>query len=277
MTATKFKGGYIHKLTPDEIFSIHYVHAWPGEDIKKVFERVTKTWGCSEPAFLFNAELYDMQTGKPASSVVEKGKVHLLTEGHGIGFVGNKKPTWSYKNNVNAPDYVGVYPTLLRNGKKDFARTPSGLGGTRGRTAIAVDNQGNFYIALLPDSGGATLTELTDALIRAGAVNGGNLDGGGSSQWYSPAGSYYTGRKVRGYIAVWLNKPKAKQPEPKQDLDIRTVRVRTSLNVREKPSILSKVKGRLYNNDTVQVLETKPGWCRISAGWVSSLYLRKEG
>lgn len=274
MTATKFKNGYIYKINPDEIFSIHYVPAWTGEDIHDVYKRISDTWGRGKPAFLFNAELYNTNTMKPASSVVEKGKVHAMFEGHGLAFIDNKKPVWSYKNNVNAPDYIGVYPTLVRNGKRDLKSDPAGLGGSRGRTAIATDKEGCFYICLVADGNNdATLREVADALLKAGATDGGNLDGGGSTQWYAPNGKHYTGRRVRGYIAVWLNEVVDNHTEP--TLDIRTVAVRTSLNVRDNPSLFSRVIDRLYNGEKVQIIETKGLWCRIPSGWVSSLYLRK--
>lgn len=266
MMWNKFKNGYVYKINHDEIFSLHYVSARANEDIKSVYKRISRDWGRGEPTFLFNAELYNVSTRAPASSVVEKGKVHAMFDGHGIAFAGNKKPVWSYKNNVNAPDYIGVYPTLIRDGKRDIRYVPPGLNGFRGRTAIGTDKDGNFYICLVADGANdAALFEVADALLAAGATDGGNLDGGGSTQWYSPKGSYCTRRNVRGYIAVWL------------DADFRTVCVRTVLNVRETPSVLGKCVGKLNNRDIVQVLEQKGLWCRISGGWVSGIYLKKGG
>lgn len=207
MKTAAFKNGRIYKLTEAEIKSIHYVHAKNGNEIiSRAYSRLRKEWG-STPGFLFNCELFNFGNRKPQSSVVEKGKVHLMTEGHGIAFVDNIKPVWSYKNNVKAPDYVGVYPTLIRDGINTVKSAPSGLGGSRGRTAVAVDNDGCFYIALVRDGyNDATLFELAEGLLKAGALNGGNLDGGGSSQWYSPKDKHITNRAVRGFIGVWLNK-----------------------------------------------------------------------
>jgi uncharacterized protein YgiM (DUF1202 family) len=115
---------------------------------------------------------------------------------------------------------------------------------------------------------------VAEAFLKAGATDGGNLDGGGSSQWYSPNGSFYTGRQVRGYIAIWLNKTDTSVVKPVPD--IRTVVVKTSLNIREFTTTSSKVVGSLHNGEKVVVLETKGVWCRINRGWVSSAYLRKD-
>jgi hypothetical protein len=200
-----FKNGRIYKLLPEEIKSIHYIYAKNGKEaIDKAYARIKKEWG-SSPDFLFNCELFNIETREPQSSVVEKGKIHLLTDGHGISFVDNKKPVWSYMNNVKAPDYVGVYPTLVRNGIIQVNASPSGLEGSRGRTAIGVDRKNCLYIALVRDGyNDATLHELAEGLTCAGATNGGNLDGGGSSQWITPDDKHRTNRPVRGYIGIWL-------------------------------------------------------------------------
>ena len=205
MTYTTLSNGKIYKVLASEIEYIGYYYGANGgnEDLKKAYTRIGNSYG-RKPDFLINCELFDFNTRKPASDVVDEGKIHRLTECFGMAFVDHKKPVFSYRNNVNAPDYVGFYPQLIRNGKRDNFRVPAGLGGSRGRTALATDKAGNLYLALVPNNGtGATLQQVADGLIRAGATDGGNLDGGGSSQWYSPGGCTYTGRKLRGFVAVW--------------------------------------------------------------------------
>jgi nucleoid-associated protein YgaU len=44
-----------------------------------------------------------------------------------------------------------------------------------------------------------------------GCVNAINLDGGGSSQYVSPKKTFNSGRKVDGFICIWVE---AKQEEP---------------------------------------------------------------
>ncbi len=265
MKSIKCKGGYIHEVPMSDIEYIGYFYGKNGnESIKNAYSRVKKEKGA--PDFFFNAELFDFSTRGAASDVVCGGSVHRLTESYGMAFPDNKKAVFSYKNNVNADDYVGAYPVLVRNGKKESS-TPGGIGGTRGRTAIGVGN-GSLFIALVPDgSNDATLAELRKALVKAGATDAINLDGGGSTQYYSPLGNHFTTRNVRGFIGAWL----------KNVADVRTVKVNTSLNIRSGPGIFYGRVGRLYNGNKVTVLETKGNWCRISSGWVSSTYLRKQG
>ena len=163
-----------------DIEYIGYFYAASGnESIKPAYERITKIRG-RKPDFLMNAELFDFSTREAASDVVSGGVPHRLTEGYGIAFLDNKKPVFSYKNNVGAKDYIGAYPVLMQDG---VSRTtvPAGIGGERGRTALGVDKD-NLFIALVPDGeNDLTLTELRLAFTEAGAEHAINLDGGGSS------------------------------------------------------------------------------------------------
>ena len=263
MTSNVFKGGKMYSLPIKDIEHIGYFGAEDNnEEIKSARARITKLRGRA-PDFLFNAELFDFNTRKAASDVVSGGVIHRLTEGYGIAFPDNKTAVFSYKNNVGAADYVGAYPVLVRNGKEESS-VPAGISGRRGRTAIGLSDS-TLYIALLPDNGGATLPELRRAFVSFGAVNAINLDGGGSTQFYAPLGNYFSGRRVRGFIGVWISGG-----------DIRHVKVRTALNVRSGAGILNKRIGKLYNGDTVTVLEEKNGWARIAAGWVYAKYLTKN-
>lgn len=283
MTSKKVGSGYIYTVPQSDIEYVGYFYGVNGsENIKSAYSRMKKFRGRA-PDFFFNAELFDNKTRKPTSDVVADGKIHKLTETYGIAFPNNTKAVFSYKNNVGAKDYVGAYPVLVRNGKLETS-VPAGTSGSRGRTAIGVDNN-SLYIALIPDGANdLTLSQLRTEFIKCGADNAINLDGGGSTQFYAPNGNCYTGRLVRGFIAVWLKKTPVSKPTTTtkpatQDkkADIRTVKVKPTscLNVRAKPSVLSKRVGKLYNGNKVEVLETKGSWCRIAQGWVSATYLSK--
>ncbi len=263
MTSKAFKGGKVYTVPLEDIEYIGYFYADKGsEEIKSAKKRIEKERGRA-PDFLMNAELFDFNTRVPASDVVSHGITHRLTEGYGLAFPNNTTAVFSYKNNVNATDYIGAYPTLVRNGKAESIN-PAGITGRRGRTALGVSRD-TLYIALLPDSGGATLAELRRGFVSFGAEDAINLDGGGSTQFYAPLGNHFSGRKVRGFIGIWC-----------RGGDIRYVKVRTSLNVRSGAGILNKRVGRLYNGDAVTVLEEKNGWARITSGWVASKYLIKK-
>jgi len=263
MTSKTLEGGKLYSVPMVDIEYIGYFYAANGnEEIKNARARIAKLRGRT-PDFLMNAELFDFDTRAAASDVVSGGAIHRLTESYGIAFPGNKTAVFSYKNNIAAPDYVGAYPVLVRNGSAENS-IPEGITGKRGRTAIGVSDR-ELYIALIPDSTGATLGTLRRAFVSAGAENAINLDGGGSTQFYAPLGNHFSGRRVRGFIGIWI-----------RGGDIRYVKVRTSLNVRSAPGILNKRVGRLYNGDAVTVLEEKNGWARISSGWVSAKYLVKK-
>ena len=270
MKSTKCGGGYIYSVPMNDIEYIGYFYASKGKEVvKSAYSRIKSIRG-SAPDFLFNAELFDFNTRAAASDVVSGGVVHRLTEGYGIAFPNNNKAVFSYKNNVKANDYIGAYPVLIRNGKAESS-IPGGIGGVRGRTAIGVDKD-NLYIALVPDgSNDVTLNTLRSAFIKEGATEAINLDGGGSTQFYAPNGNFFSGRNVRGFIGVWLKKKANTTPK----VDIRTVKVRTFLNVRKQPIVTSTRVGKLYNGNKVIVLEEKKDWCRISTGWVKSAYLYK--
>lgn len=266
MLSYKCGNGYIHEIPNKDIEYIGYFYGKNGnESIKSAYSRIGNIRG-RKPDILMNAELFDFKTRKPASDIVNNGINVRLTESYGVAFPSNKKAVFCYKNNIGAKEYLGAYPLLVKNCEK-VVGIPAGIGGVRGRTAIGVSDD-SVYLALIPDSGGVGLDLLRSAFINAGAKNAINLDGGGSTQYYSPNGNYFTGRNVRGFVALWLAKRRGE--------DIRTVKVRTSLNVRKSPSLLGAKVGSLKNGTRVTVLEEKNGWCRIPQGWVSGAYLRKN-
>lgn len=213
MNSIKCGGGYIYKAALSDIEYIGYCYGQNGnESIQSAYSRV-KEEKRKAPDLFFNAELFDFSTRDAASDVVCGDKIHRLTEGYGIAFPNNKTAVYCYKNNVHADDYVGAYPVLIQGG---VTRTivPDGLGGRRGRTAIGVDGD-NLYVALVPDGDNdLTLAELRIAFKEVGARDAINLDGGGSTQYYSPCGNHFTGRNVRGFIGVWL---KSSAPAKKEE------------------------------------------------------------
>ena len=265
MLSYRCGGGHIHEIPNKDIEYIGYFYGKNGnESIKNAYSRIGKIRG-RKPDILMNAELFDFKTRKPASDVVSNGVNMRLTEGYGMAFPDNKKAVFCYKNNIGAKEYLGAYPLLVKDGKKQSG-VPAGIGGVRGRTAIGVSDDAVF-IGIIPDNGGVGLDTLRTTFINVGAKHAINLDGGGSTQYYSPKGNYFTGRNVRGFVALWFAK--------KTGEDIRTVKVRTSLNIRQTPSLLGKRVGKLLNGARVNVLEEKSGWCRIPQGWVYAAYLER--
>jgi hypothetical protein len=268
MTSKNYKGGIIYKIPKkEELERIGYYHAKNGtEGVKSARANVKKLYG-REPDIIINAELFNFTTRKPASDVVAGGVVHRLTEGYGFAFPDNKDVVFSYKNNVNAPDYIGAYPVLVRNGKAE-AQNPAGITGKRGRTALGLDGD-NLLVMLIPDSAGATLDDIRKEFAKDGAENAINLDGGGSTQYYSPLGNYISSRAVRGFIYIYLKKANGKE-------DVRTVKVVGQLRVRSGPGYGYPRIDLLNNGDKVTVTQTAGAWCKIGEGrWVHKSYLKK--
>ena len=272
MKKTNCGGGYIYTIPKSDIERLKCIEGIKyNEDIRGAYARVTKLYGRA-PDFFMNAELFDFTTRKPASDVVVDGKAHRLTQTYGIAFKDYKDPVFSYNNNVNAPDYIGAYPVLVRNGKKETSE-PKGIGGVRGRTALGVSKD-NFYVALIPDKSGVSLSTLRNHFISVGTTDAINLDGGGSTQGYFPDGNYYTGRNVRGFIGVWLKKSGTTN---NTKADVRRVSVVGKLRVRSGAGYGYKRVDLLNNGDVVTVIETSGSWCKIGEGrWVNSLYLKKK-
>lgn len=263
MRRIKLGSGTIYVIPQIEIERIGYFYG-DNEDIRHAHARLDR------PDFLFNCEAYDISTGSPFSDVVSGGNIERLSDDYGMAFDG-KKAKFSYQNQESAPDYVGFYPTLLRDGRSFCHYDPDGFEIECGRTAIAVDDNDNLYVALVPNSHGMTLEALTNALLNAGATNGGNLDGGASSQWIALGGEEYTGRSLRGFIGIWVNKNGVS----------RLVDVHNKLNIRCAPPNcvginLSPVVGAYQDGERVIVLEQKAGWSRTARGWVFSGYLKNE-
>jgi hypothetical protein len=97
-----------------------------------------------------------------------------------------------------------------------------------------------------------------------------NLDGGGSSQWIAPSGSFISGRLVAWYLCIWL------KPSDKQTY---TVTARTGLRVRENPSLLSATCGLLPHGTSIDVVDIANGWAKVvyngEYGYCSTAYLKK--
>ena len=206
-------GGLTLKLAPSETKKVEFILGrQPTEEIRSVAKRTGAD-------FTINANFFNMKTGQTMGEVTNEGAD--LSDGmnpYGYGFVDKKKPVFSYNNNINAIDFVGGYPCLLRNGTvaSEATRTISGIdyAKKRGRTSIGLTADGQFVVRVIPDKTlypRKTIPQLITEMKGLGCVNAINLDGGGSSQYVSPKKTFYSGRKVDGFICIWLE---TKQEEP---------------------------------------------------------------
>lgn len=202
------KGLFI-QLTLDDIEKIEYVQGkQPVESITSAYNRL----GCD---IITNANFFSMSNGVTCGEVVDEGKI--ISTGtmspYGFGFVNKKKPVFSFRNQINAIDFLGGYPCLLKDNVVSIDTAEAGFSATsttrRGRTAIGTTPNGDFIIRAISDkdsSNTISIKNLALQLQNYGCNNAINLDGGGSTQWITPWGKYISGRSVDGFLAVWLKK-----------------------------------------------------------------------
>lgn len=172
-----------------------------GETVSAAAKRAR--WNGRPPDCICNCELFDMGSYAPCSGVVAGGEAQLLAPVHGAALVDNRKPVLSYQNNLNAPDWIGAYPLLVRDSKQYFTSTPAGLGGRKARVALAWNDE-KCSIVFADVEHACTLESFAAACIQKGYHTAINLDGGGSVAVISPYVAYDQGRKVRGKLGMWI-------------------------------------------------------------------------
>ena len=251
-------------------------------------------WNNRYPDAICNAELFDMITYTPSSGLVANGIEEKLNDTLGFALVDNKVPVLSYKNNLKAKDWIGAYPMLVRDSKKAFDAVPSGLGGKRARTALAINNS-VCAIVYVKATDGCTLEDFADAIIARGFHTAINLDGGGSTACITPGVAYDQGRKVRGKIGIWIkngvgnklakNKDIKETIAPNQTPKIHQVKVVTKtgvgLNCRLAPEgtvieVLQNGSVHTYLEESKKV--NNAIWYKIKTssnkiGWINSNYV----
>lgn len=204
LTEKTWKSGIIAEIPLKQIEHIECapMSGSKGESLTSAAKRIQ--WNGRYPDVICNAELFNMTTYQPASAVVHNGVAALLTETYGFAFKNSRTPVFSYKNNVNAPEYIGASPVLVRDGKKAFTTTPAGLTGKRARTALALNSE-KLAVIGVPATTGCTLDELAEECISLGYTHAINLDGGGSTAYATKNIKYDQGRAIRGFIAIWYS------------------------------------------------------------------------
>ncbi|MGD7009783.1 SH3 domain-containing protein [Metabacillus sp. 84] len=80
----------------------------------------------------------------------------------------------------------------------------------------------------------------------------------------------------------WVSKEYVKSSVSENKAETSGTVTASSLNVRSAPSLNGRLSGKVMKNEKVQILEEKSSWSRIryngsQTGWVSSLYLKKQG
>lgn len=203
--------GLLLELQLSDIKKIEYVHGIePSEGIQSAYDRT----GCH---IIINANFFGLSNGGTVGEVVDEGKI-LSTNSlspYGFAFVNKVRPVFSYKNDVDAIDFLGGYPSLVKNNEIYIDTTEYGFSATstydvfkRGRTALGIKSDGTFIVRCIGDNNTAnkiTIPELAKYMKNIGCVNAVNLDGGGSTSWITPWSKFITSRKLDGFVCIWLN------------------------------------------------------------------------
>ena len=166
--------------------------------------------------FIMNGGFYDMGTGKPINHLKVNGSVLSRETWSVWGYAWeNPKDFKMSQLPASKGNYIGGVALLTPwdgvDAKLDYPRE---IGGTRGRTAIAlVGEELILYCSGDGTRDGATPEEVRAELYKLGAETAVLLDGGGSSQCDFQGRSIHSSRRVHNYICVWLKEPeKAEKP-----------------------------------------------------------------
>jgi len=132
----------------------------------------------------------------PNSVIVHEGKLYCGYQGVGPGFVGIDDKNILHVGIKNSDDLkerniqegAGYGPVLVVNGEPTDEETLNS--GVNPRTAIGQRSDGAILMLVIDGrqatSLGATYADLADVMLKFGAVNACNLDGGSSSlMWYN--------------------------------------------------------------------------------------------
>lgn len=170
--------------------------------------------------YIVNTALFGMDTGEIISRVVADGKRYgsesSWTSTWGIAFGDEQGPRLSWDNGAKAPEFLGPYSSLVRDGVIGDGLNDKSK---RGRTAIGLSKTG-FELICIPDNcEDVTSTKaLAQLMLDRGCTFAINLDGGGSSQFIAPSRQYSSGRKCPAWLAIWLKKDEKENAPVKPDI-----------------------------------------------------------
>ena len=186
---------------------------------RKTMDEIKKETGCTH---IINGGFYDMETFEAMNTLIVDGKVINFLPGKiGVSMKGNKVVP-SYDNQVNFPDHVSGYPTLVANGVAQTNFPKDLLHATQHTVLGFTDDAIIIAIFRTPIS----LTEIPDIMIALGCTYALNLDGGLSTQCDLNGKRYHSTRDVHNYLLFWatssttISLPKKEQTQGGDDLDI---------------------------------------------------------
>lgn len=175
---------------------------------KKTIAQVKKETGAD---YAINGGIFNFSTFKPYGNTKADGVV-LCDPNYGeYGFGWDAGPDIKYEvlPNSKRKNYLGCVGMIL-NGVKQTLRYNSDMGGTRQRSAIGLDANGNFIMYACNGSNNKSPEKLQSYCLSMGWKQRLMLDGGGSTSLLTNSKTLVSegsnGRIVSNYILVFLKK-----------------------------------------------------------------------
>ena len=175
---------------------------------KKSIVQVKKETGAD---YAINGGIFSFSTFKPFGNTKSNGVVLCDPHYGEYGFGWDVGPDIKYEvlPNSKRKNYLGCVGMIL-NGTKQKLRYNRDMGGTRQRSAIGLDDKGNFIMYACNGSNNKSPQKLQTYCLNMGWKQGLMLDGGGSTSLLTNSKKLVSegsnGRIVSNYILVFLKK-----------------------------------------------------------------------
>ena len=175
---------------------------------RKTAQEVLTATGCDA---VINGGLFTMSSFRPVCHLKVDGRV-LSTDLYTYwGYGWNDADLTMISGYRNVQNYICCL-ALVRNGQPEpLYYDTTAMGGARERTAMGTFPDGRLWLYASSDK--RTPEQLREIALQAGVQDAIMLDGGGSTQGVSPAGSVSSARRVHNLICVWAEEEEQKPIE----------------------------------------------------------------
>ena len=175
---------------------------------------------------IVNASLFNTD-GTPIESFISNGVTINSSDWckEGFGINQNGALSFGYSNTSYWRDFTSAFPMLVKNGKEYINfQVGAGVNGKQPRSVLSQTNDGIMITTIdgrTTGRYGSTIEAMPQILIKQGATNSANLDGGGSTRLLingEVANTPCENRAVPVVLAIWLKStPNNKAKE--EDMD----------------------------------------------------------
>jgi len=173
---------------------------------KKTGRQIKALTGCD---VVINCTLYDMSTYLPVCDVKKESIIIANDKYTYLGYGWNKNDSiLTMTTNINTYENYISCVAMIKDGEKEEMKYSSQLGGSAKRTAIGFNKNKELIIFCTQNSSNKmTMGQIQDKMYSVGCLDSLNLDGGGSTQFYSNIyGEIYSSRIVQNFLCIWVDK-----------------------------------------------------------------------